>query len=197
MAVVGLQFAGLCTCTRVLLTGWQAAHCARAALRAGYPGAGGTTVVSGSCSGELRCCKCIRRLYAYAGVPCVRKADGSAHRRCRLQRWSTARGWRLGWRCPSRRGSSSRAYKARTGDQRQSHLNVCLGWRGGGIEQRIFAKAQVFLSTAGRRHRLLVSEHEELFVPPVLHFFGETRDGGRRSSRSRRAPSSISGASYN
>ena len=72
-------------------------------------------MASGSCSGKLHGCSCIEQPYAlhYAGLPRVRKANGSVHRRS--QRWSTARGWRLGWRCPSRRGPSSRAYKSRNG----------------------------------------------------------------------------------
>ena len=59
--------------------------------------------------------------YASAkGVPRVRRANGSAHRRCRSQAWLNARDWRLGWRCPSRRRPSSWAYLQSAGPKTQA-----------------------------------------------------------------------------
>ena len=54
------------------------------------------------------------------GVPRVRRANGSAHRRCRSQAWLNARDWRLGWRCPSRRRPSSWAYLQSAGPKTQA-----------------------------------------------------------------------------
>ena len=80
-AVVSLQFAGLCAYTRVLLTRvGKAAHYARANVRATYPGAGGATVVSGSCSGELCGCRWIRRPSAYIGERCAACSEGVRQR---------------------------------------------------------------------------------------------------------------------
>ena len=118
-------------CSQVVLTGWQAACYARATTRrAARAVARGATIVSGSC----RLCLCISDCSCVGKR--VRKANGSAHRRCRSQ--ANARGWRLGWRCPSRRRPSSRAYLQGLGlaYKGDAEHGAWREWRRGGKQQK-------------------------------------------------------------
>ena len=129
-----------CASTRVVLTGGAhgLAGCTlRASKKAARAVAHGTTVVpSGSCSGELCLCisDCARA--SVKGVPRVRKTNGSAHRRCRSQAWSSAHDWRLGWRCPSRRRPSSRVPSPKKRSVPMKRRRAPCAWFEGGNQQK-------------------------------------------------------------